>query len=195
MAALFIVSASVQFNDRGTFFSPDSSQIHKDMLYFSEYSPHQFSNPTKVGPTVSTLVWILFSFSPICLGWLAWILLYTSAAYVNLTSCIKRLPLKWAAGISKLTGFHAQFLLSQVMLDDNFHGKAGLWSLDMREKLVREKLGCILVIISMILQTSAIELFRRDPSKRMNMQVSPSIRNGKLFSSSRFCDITKAKPH
>uniref|UniRef100_A0A7C9CRQ0 Uncharacterized protein n=2 Tax=Opuntia streptacantha TaxID=393608 RepID=A0A7C9CRQ0_OPUST len=127
MAALFIVSASVQFNDK---------------------------------------------------GWLAWILLYASAAYVNLTSCIKQLPLKFVGGMSKLTGFHAQFLLTQVILDDSFHGKAGLWSLDMREKLVREKLGCILVILSVVLQTSAIELFHRDPSRRVNMQVSPSIQNG-----------------
>lgn len=113
--------------------------------------------------------------------WYFWIPLYGCAAYVHLVSCWSRLPLTAVRGISKVALCQGQILLSKVLLEYDFRDIAGMLSLDMRDRVVREKFGCVLVIISMILQLSALEWFHQDHSRRKNMQVPESIIYGTLI--------------
>lgn len=78
--------------------------------------------------------------------------MYSCAAYVNLKRISSFVASKriTAAGIVAL--WLGMFLLIKVLLEDFFGDMIGIWSLDMRHRLVREKLGSGLVIWSMILQ-------------------------------------------
>uniref|UniRef100_A0A803KW05 Transmembrane protein 220 n=2 Tax=Chenopodium quinoa TaxID=63459 RepID=A0A803KW05_CHEQI len=124
MAALFLVSASVQFND------PE---------------------------------------------WYFWIPLYSCGAYVNLMSSLATVSLKRSKSTGKLTLWLGIFLLTKVLLEDYFGDMIGIWSLDMRHRLVREKIGSGLVTSSMILQLSS----EMDPRK--NMELGSYIECGNVF--------------
>uniref|UniRef100_A0A803L846 Uncharacterized protein n=1 Tax=Chenopodium quinoa TaxID=63459 RepID=A0A803L846_CHEQI len=124
MAALFLASASVQFND------PD---------------------------------------------WYFWIPLYSCAAYVNLMSSLATVSLKRTTATGKLTLWLGIFLLTKVLLEDYLGDMIGIWSLDMRHRLIREKIGSGLVTSSMILQLSS----EMDPTK--NMELGSYIEYGKVF--------------
>ncbi|XP_010680939.2 uncharacterized protein LOC104895981 [Beta vulgaris subsp. vulgaris] len=120
MAALFLASASVQFND------PD---------------------------------------------WYLWIPLYCCAAYTNLMRSLASCPSERTTATGKLTLGIGIFLLSKVILEDKF----GIWSLDMRHRLVREKIGSVLVISSLILQL----LLKKDPyTKKMNIKFASHVEYG-----------------
>ncbi|KAI3462799.1 hypothetical protein Pfo_019462 [Paulownia fortunei] len=81
--------------------------------------------------------------------WYFWIPLYATACIVNLVN--------WAKANSRIRkmakfGFWlGVFLFIKVSIEDYLHGTAGFWSLDMRERIVREKFGSGLVISSMFL--------------------------------------------
>lgn len=82
-----------------------------------------------------------------------WIPLYAAACVVNLVNGVSKYKkIKRIARFAQWLGF---FLLTKVIIEGFVQGIAGFWSLDMREKLVREKIGSAIVISSMFLQLQA----------------------------------------
>lgn len=109
--------------------------------------------------------------------WYFWVPLYSCAAYVNLiNSLASSVPTKRVSVTGKITLYLGIFLLTKVVLEDYFGDMVGIWSLDMRHRLVREKFGSGLVISSMILQLLSLE---EDPTKRGNFTVRPHVESGK----------------
>ncbi|XP_057529643.1 uncharacterized protein LOC130808190 [Amaranthus tricolor] len=106
--------------------------------------------------------------------WYFWIPMYSCAAYVNLKRTLSFVAPKriTAAGIVAL--WLGMFLLIKVLLEDFFGDMIGIWSLDMRHRLVREKIGSGLVIWSMILQLSV----EQDPTKWNSMEIGLLIEFG-----------------
>lgn len=79
----------------------------------------------------------------------------------------------------------------KVVLEDFVYGIAGFWSLDLSERVVREKIGSILVVISMILYIEASKV-QNDPVKEMEKELSSVVKYGEfkrlnLFSLSLVC--------
>ncbi|CAJ2635522.1 unnamed protein product [Trifolium pratense] len=85
--------------------------------------------------------------------WYFWFPLYSSACLINLTNCIKTTKLN--KPIATITLWIGILLYIKVVLEDFIYEIAGFWSLDLSERVVREKIGSILVIISTILQMKA----------------------------------------
>ncbi|KZV53181.1 hypothetical protein F511_29911 [Dorcoceras hygrometricum] len=79
--------------------------------------------------------------------WYFWIPLYTSACVVNLVEMNSRIR-----KLAKIAFWLGAFLFVKVVMEDCLNGIVGIWSLDMRERVVREKFGSGLVICSMFLQ-------------------------------------------
>ncbi|KAG6766874.1 hypothetical protein POTOM_028050 [Populus tomentosa] len=85
--------------------------------------------------------------------WYFWLPLYACACAVNLVN--------WAISnttirqIAKVTLWFAALLFVKVVIEDYVNGTAGFWSLDLSERVVREKTGSGLVLISMILHLEA----------------------------------------
>lgn len=81
--------------------------------------------------------------------WYLWFPLYAMACLVNMVNGVPKVTK--TAKIALLMGI---ILFLKVVIEDvRFHqGITGLWSFDMRERVVREKLGSGLVILSMSLQ-------------------------------------------
>lgn len=102
--------------------------------------------------------------------------MYSCAAYVNLKRTLSFVAPKriTAAGIVAL--WLGMFLLIKVLLEDFFGDMIGIWSLDMRHRLVREKIGSGLVIWSMILQLSV----EQDPTKWNSMEIGLLIEFGMI---------------
>lgn len=67
------------------------------------------------------------------------------------------------------------FLFIKVVIEDHVPGTAGFWSLDMRERSVREKFGSGLVISCMFLQLKAMNPF---PIKENKVKVAIHIQYG-----------------
>ncbi|XP_021847819.1 uncharacterized protein [Spinacia oleracea] len=111
--------------------------------------------------------------------WYFWVPLYSCAAYVNLiNSLASSVPTKRVSVTGKITLYLGIFLLTKVVLEDYFGDMVGIWSLDMRHRLVREKFGSGLVISSMILQLLSLE---EDPTKRGNFTVRPHVESGMVI--------------
>ncbi|CAK7339487.1 unnamed protein product [Dovyalis caffra] len=85
--------------------------------------------------------------------WYFWFPLYACACVVNL--------LNWAISnttirqIAKVTLWFGIFMFLKVFIEDFVSGTVGFWSLDLSERVVREKTGSGLVVISMILHLEA----------------------------------------
>ncbi|KAJ9177172.1 hypothetical protein P3X46_012413 [Hevea brasiliensis] len=86
--------------------------------------------------------------------WYFWFPLYACACVVNM--------LNWAISsktfirkIAEVTVWLGIFLFLKVVVEDFVSETAGFWSLDLSERVVREKTGSGLVIISFILQLQA----------------------------------------
>lgn len=58
------------------------------------------------------------------------------------------------------------------------YGEAGFWSLDLSQRVVREKMGSGLVLISMILQLKG-SLVAKDPTRRKREKVGSYVVLGK----------------
>lgn len=71
-------------------------------------------------------------------------------------------------------------LYIKVVLEDFVYGIAGFWSLDLSERVVREKIGSILVVISTILQMEASNV-QNHPENKMERNISNLVKYGKLF--------------
>lgn len=64
-------------------------------------------------------------------------------------------PQKTIRQIAKVTLWLGIFLFFKVVIEDFVSGTAGLWSLDLSERVVREKTGSGLVVSTMILHLEA----------------------------------------
>ncbi|XP_047945163.1 uncharacterized protein LOC125191791 [Salvia hispanica] len=82
--------------------------------------------------------------------WYLWIPLYASACYVNLLKfCKPNSPrIRKVAKFGLCLGV---FLFIKVWAEDLIHGICGIWCMDMRERVVRERFGSGLVVSSMFL--------------------------------------------
>lgn len=136
MASLFAYSASVQLNDSGTVI----------LLPFSYCTVYK--NPSKLNFSIS---FFLF------LDWYFWFSLYGGASVVNLVNwAISSKAIKHVAEGALWLGI---FLFIRVIAESTLvDGVTGFWSLDLSERVIREKIGSGLVIISMILQLTASSL-------------------------------------
>ncbi|XP_024013874.1 uncharacterized protein LOC18021903 isoform X1 [Eutrema salsugineum] len=88
--------------------------------------------------------------------WYFWFPLYTLACVVNLINC-KRISSK-SRRIRQMIGTALSlglFLLAKVVAEDVITEKVGVLSLDLSQRVVREKIGSALVIASMVLQLRA----------------------------------------
>ncbi|RRT78877.1 hypothetical protein BHE74_00020387 [Ensete ventricosum] len=83
-------------------------------------------------------------------------------------------------------------LLAKVIVEGYVKGVAGLWSLNMRERVVREKLGSGLVVVSMLLQLKASRA-SEEAKKGRGEEAARSAESGEplplllLHHSSRIC--------
>ncbi|XP_010910708.1 uncharacterized protein [Elaeis guineensis] len=85
--------------------------------------------------------------------WYFWFPLYALASGVNLLRA--RFTTRILDQVALLDLWVGVVLLLKVVVEAHLYGLAGFWSLDMRERAVREKLGCGLVAISMFLHIKA----------------------------------------
>ncbi|GAB2231656.1 hypothetical protein Drorol1_Dr00010667 [Drosera rotundifolia] len=81
--------------------------------------------------------------------WYFWLPLYSFASYVNLMSCWLLSSRRLTAKISVIAFLLGFFLFVKVVVEDHVNGIAGFCSVDTRERVVREKIGSGLVLVSM----------------------------------------------
>ncbi|KAF8008056.1 hypothetical protein BT93_K1895 [Corymbia citriodora subsp. variegata] len=116
------------------------------------------ATPTKLSGFCSLLMGLLFAYSALVQlddpDWFFWLPLYSFACLVNLTSLVF-FTSKLVASIGKLVLWLGLFLFMKVVMEDYRHEIAGFWSVDMRERVVREKFGSGLVVLSMFLHLEA----------------------------------------
>ncbi|TXG59555.1 hypothetical protein EZV62_014128 [Acer yangbiense] len=93
--------------------------------------------------------------------WCFWFPLYACACGVNL--------LNWKISSKKITGYAVKIALLlgismfvKVVIEDFVKGIAGFCSLNLMERVVREKIGSGLVVISMILHLKASSVQRKN---------------------------------
>ncbi|XP_042063409.1 uncharacterized protein LOC121807257 isoform X2 [Salvia splendens] len=82
--------------------------------------------------------------------WYFWIPLYASACFVNLLKFCKPNSPR-IRKLAKLGLCLGVFLFIKVGAEDLINGKCGIWCMNMRERVVRERLGSGLVVCSMFL--------------------------------------------
>ncbi|CAI0554363.1 unnamed protein product [Linum tenue] len=90
--------------------------------------------------------------------WYFWFPLYTGACAVNLMNVAAATSNPVSRRIAEVTLWAALFLFCKVVVEDLATGTAGLWSLDLRERVVREKIGSGMVFVSMVLHFKAFPL-------------------------------------
>ncbi|XP_015949811.1 uncharacterized protein LOC107474663 isoform X1 [Arachis duranensis] len=121
------------------------------------------STTTSLFSLCSLLMAILFAYSASVQlndpDWYFWFPLYSCACIVNLTNGVVSTKLRRKIGIITLCSGILLYL--KVVLEDVVYGIAGFWSLDLSERVVREKIGSILVVMSMILQMEAFKVQTR----------------------------------
>ncbi|KAK7359935.1 hypothetical protein VNO77_01904 [Canavalia gladiata] len=86
-------------------------------------------------------------------NWYFWFPLYSCACLINLTNGI--VSRKLNRPIATITLWVGLLLYIKVVLEDFVYEIAGFWSLDLSQRVVREKIGSMLVVISIILQIEA----------------------------------------
>ncbi|KAK8673186.1 hypothetical protein V6N13_111535 [Hibiscus sabdariffa] len=98
--------------------------------------------------------------------WYFWFPLYACACMVNLLNwrISPKGSIKHIAEVELCLGV---FLFIKVVVEDFVSKMAGFWSLDLTERVVREKTGSLLVIISMILHLITLsEPMNHKPRKK-----------------------------
>ena len=83
--------------------------------------------------------------------WYFWIPLYAIASIVNL------LQRKFNQ-VTRFVLWSGLLLFIRVMIEGHVYGLANLWSMDMRKRVVREKVGSGLVVASMTLHLKASQI-------------------------------------
>ncbi|KAI4327535.1 hypothetical protein L6164_019984 [Bauhinia variegata] len=109
--------------------------------------------------------------------WYFWFPLYSCACIVNMTN--RTISAKITRQIAVTALWLGIFLFLKVVFQDFVHGIAGFWSLDLSERVVREKTGSVLVIASMILQLKA-SFMPNDPTKKHQREFSSLVNYGML---------------
>ncbi|KAK3223726.1 hypothetical protein Dsin_010751 [Dipteronia sinensis] len=111
--------------------------------------------------------------------WYFWFPLYACACGVNLVH--------WKTSSKNITGYAAKEALLlgismfvKVVIEDFVSGTAGFCSLNLMERVVREKIGSGLVVISMILHLKA-SLVQRDPKQRKNKKLARLVDFGEML--------------
>ncbi|ONH96702.1 hypothetical protein PRUPE_7G146700 [Prunus persica] len=128
------------------------------------------ATPTKLNILCSLLMASLFGYSASVQlddsDWYFWFSLYGGACVVNLVNwAISSKAIKHVAEGALWLGI---FLFIRVIAESTLvDGVSGFWSLDLSERVIREKIGSGLVIISMILQLTASSL-EAPPHKQQN---------------------------
>lgn len=121
------------------------------------------------------LTCLVSSFLP---DWYFWFPLYVLAAAINLL----RLNFRWRAiaQSAMLVLCGGISLLIKVLVEAHLYGLCGFWSMDMRERVVREKIGSGLVAISMlcILITAAAS---QEPLRERKAQDRNYVASGKCI--------------
>lgn len=107
----------------------------------------------------------------ICIDWYFWFPLYSCACLINLISCI--ITTKLNKLIATITLWIGILLCSKVVVEDYVYEIAGFWSLDLSERVVREKVGSIFVVISIFLQMEAFSGVQKD--------ISNAVKYGEVF--------------
>lgn len=85
--------------------------------------------------------------------WYFWFPLYAIACVVNLVNWA--ISSKRINQVAEAALWLGMFLFIKVVAEDYVSGVSGFWSLDLRKRVIREKIGSGLVIISMVLQLMA----------------------------------------
>ncbi|XP_072973414.1 uncharacterized protein [Typha angustifolia] len=98
--------------------------------------------------------------------WYFWFPLYAIAFVVNLFQVSFTSKLLGQVALLALWG--GILLLLKVIVEDSTYGLAGFWSLDMEERVVREKIGSGLVVISMILHLKSSQVSTEPKRKRQH---------------------------
>ncbi|KAH9613752.1 hypothetical protein KSS87_017199, partial [Heliosperma pusillum] len=158
-----------------------------DYFIHHHFSPKDFSLLTKMANLYlicSLLMAALFIISTCAQfddpDWYLWIPVYAGAAFVNLMNLIGSGSSKITTNIGTFILGAGECLLSKVILE-HFTGESvsvGILSMNMRERVVREKFGSALVILCMILQVSAGTEFQKDPAKKTKMDVASPTKYG-----------------
>ncbi|XP_062102318.1 uncharacterized protein LOC133812563 [Humulus lupulus] len=115
------------------------------------------ATPTKLYSFCSLAMAALFAYSASVQlddhDWYFWLPLYSGACIVNLLNwVISSKPINHLGEAVLCLGI---FLFIKVVMEDIRDGISGFWSMDLSERVIREKIGSGLVIISMILQLIA----------------------------------------
>ncbi|KAL3525758.1 hypothetical protein ACH5RR_014130 [Cinchona calisaya] len=97
--------------------------------------------------------------------WFFWFPLYICGCIVNLVNGLSKFPMMRLRTLAKFSLWLGVFLFIKVAVEGALKGMvAGFWSLDMRERIVREKLGSGLVIGSMFLHLQKKPSSRHQPN-------------------------------
>ncbi|XP_022886754.1 uncharacterized protein LOC111402608 isoform X1 [Olea europaea var. sylvestris] len=86
--------------------------------------------------------------------WYFWFPLYAVACVVNLVNGVKTEEKR--RKMAKFAVWLGMFLFIKVIIEDFVDEITGFWSFDMRERVVREKLGSGLVVGSMLMQLESL---------------------------------------
>ncbi|CAI0554024.1 unnamed protein product [Linum tenue] len=125
---------------------------------------------TKLFTLCSGLMGALFAYSASVQlndpDWYFWFPLYTGACAVNLMNVAAATSNPVSRRIAEVTLWAALFLFCKVVVEDLATGTAGLWSLDLRERVVREKIGSGMVFVSMVLHFKAFPLPEAEGKKK-----------------------------
>lgn len=109
------------------------------------------------------LIFLMYAlFFLFCIDWYFWFPLYSCACLINLTNFI--ITTKLNKSIERIVLWVGILLCSKVVVEDFLYEIAGFWSLDLSERVVREKIGSIFVVISIILQMEAASNIHKDIS-------------------------------
>uniref|UniRef100_A0A7N0ULR7 Transmembrane protein n=1 Tax=Kalanchoe fedtschenkoi TaxID=63787 RepID=A0A7N0ULR7_KALFE len=130
----------------------------------------------------SLLMGLLFAYSASVQlddhDWYFWLPLYVCAGFVNLVQGISLTP-RWRFAAKLGLGL-GLCLLMKVVAEDIVYGLAGFWSMDLSERVVREKIGSGLVVVSMFLQLKALDSSSYKNGKR-RMQISTCVQCGMIL--------------
>ncbi|GMN29733.1 hypothetical protein TIFTF001_002545 [Ficus carica] len=110
-------------------------------------------SPTKIYSFCSLAMAALFLYSASVQlndpDWYFWLPLYSGACVVNLLNWA--ISSKTIKNLAEFTLCLGMFLFIKVVLEDSRNGISGFWSLDLSERVIREKIGSGLVMISLVL--------------------------------------------
>ncbi|KAJ1697195.1 hypothetical protein LUZ63_005707 [Rhynchospora breviuscula] len=117
-------------------------------------------NRSRIFSSCSLLMSLLFFYSALVQfndpDWYFWLPLYSSAFLVNLLNMRIPSKSKTLTLVAQLTLVGGNLLFVKVVIEALvLSGFSAFWSMDMRERVVREKVGSGLVVLSMLLHLKA----------------------------------------